>query len=63
MTLLNFTGTAVALDLIVFGTVGVYVLIQRMRGKPAPQWLPMLNRIIKPDRKRLDRLIGVLARI
>lgn len=59
MTLPDFIGTAVALDLIVFGAVGVYVLVQRMRGKPAPKWLPFLNVFIRPDRKRLDRVLAM----
>lgn len=41
--------------------IGIYVLIQRWRGKPAPRWLGVLNPLIKPDRKRLDRLVSVLG--
>ncbi len=61
MIWLDVAGKAVALDMIVFGAVGIYVLYLRLTGRPLPRWLPFLRWFVKADRQRLDRLVAVLA--
>ena len=57
-TMLEHAAVGLGVDLVVLGAAGIYVLVLRARGKPAPKWLPFGGWLVPPDRKRLDRLIA-----